>query len=279
MASDGWLHRDAGGRVLMRGVRNELAGLLLDPRHEPRPLLLGDGRIGIIWSAKSACTTVLLWYLWHRDLLQAARAYDIWPHRFRNEVLYSDEIYRGWADQADGDGWTWLRVIRDPYKRAVSSYRHALRHGYEDGNMSRRLQQPRDAGYSFDSFLDHLLTIDVATCNLHHRQQLHPAERLIAPSRVVNADKVDLMQSLMEIGAALAPPREPVEALHAAVAGIGGWHNTRPSPVDRDVSAVALTRSDAAGEWPDYACFLNNSTRAKIARIYALDLSRYAAFL
>ncbi len=241
--------------------------------------MLGEGKIGIVWSAKSACTTVLLWYLWHRDLLHAARAHHNWPHRFRNERLYSDEAYRTWAGQADGNGWTWLRVIRDPYRRAVSSYRHALRHGYEDGNMSRRLKRSRDAGYSFEEFLDHLLGIDITICNLHHRQQFHPVERLVTPSRVVNADKVDLVQSLVEIGAGLATPREPLEALHAAVATIGGWHNTRPSSVDRDVSAVALTQTDAAGEWPSYQCFLTKSTRAKVAKIYALDLSRYAAFL
>ena len=91
--------------------------------------MAGEDRI--IWSAKSACTTVLLWYLWHRNLLQAAQAYDSWPHQFRNKMLYADEAYRTWANQVDVESWTWLRVIRDPYNRAVSSYRHALANGYE----------------------------------------------------------------------------------------------------------------------------------------------------
>jgi len=33
------------------------------------------------------------------------------------------------------------------------------------------------------------------------------------------------------------------------------------------------------GAWPAYASFLNDTTREKIAKIYAVDLDRYAAFL
>lgn len=261
------------------GGSRDLASVLLNPRREPRPLLLWPAKIGVIWSAKSACTTVLLWYLWHRNLLQEAHAYSSWPHNFRNQRLYSDELYRTWASQVDVGSWTWLRVMRDPYKRAVSSYRHALINGYENGKMSRRLKRPPEAGYSFEEFLDYLLRINITSCNLHHKQQFHPLEELVAPSRVINADKVDLMQSLAEIDAGLETPREPVETLRAAVATITSWHNARPSTADRDVSAVSLTQSDATGEWPAYSCFLNKSTRAKIAKIYAVDLSRYAAFL
>jgi hypothetical protein len=263
----------------MDGSGRDLASLMLDPRREPRPLLLSPAKIGVIWSAKSACTSVLLWYLWHRNLLQVAQAYDSWPHQFRNRMLYADEAYRTCASQMDVGSWSWLRVIRDPYNRAVSSYRHALANGYESQKMSRRLKRLPEAGYSFEEFLDYLLRIDITICNLHHKQQCHPLEELVAPSRVINVDKVDLMQSLAEIDAGLATPQEPVEALHAAVAAINSWHHARSSSVDRDVSTVVLTQSDARGEWPPYSGFLNESTRAKIAKVYAVDISRYAAFL
>jgi hypothetical protein len=263
----------------MDGGGQDLASLMLEPRREPRPLLLWPEKIGVIWSAKSACTTVLLWYLWHRNLLQAAHAYNSWPHTFRNQMLYADETYRTWANQMDVGSWTWLRIIRDPYKRAVSSYRHALANGYESRKMSHRLKRLPEVGYSFEEFLDYLLRINITACNLHHKQQFHPLEELVAPSRIINVDKVDLMQSLAEIDVGLETPQEPVEALHAAVANINSWHKARPSSVDRDVSAVVLAQSDARGEWPAYSCFLNESTRAKIATVYAVDISRYAAFL
>ncbi|HKP25389.1 MAG TPA: sulfotransferase family 2 domain-containing protein [Dongiaceae bacterium] len=271
-----------GGRPDIRcgdAAGEDVATLLLEPRREPRPLLLGSAKLGIIWSAKSACTTVLLWYLWHRNLLQTARAYSSWPHNFRNRVLYADDEYRTWASQVEAGGWTWVRVMRDPYKRAISSYRHTLVNGYEDGKMSRRLKRPPEQGYSFEEFLDYLLRIDVTICNLHHKQQFHPLEELVTPSRVVNVNKEDLMQALAEIDLGLATPQEPREALLGAIAAIDGFHHARRSTIDRDVSAVPLTRQDGSGEWPAYSCFLNASTREKIARIYAVDISRYAAFL
>jgi hypothetical protein len=275
-------HRGDKPDIRPKGATGQdMATLLLEPRREPRPLLLGSARLGIIWSAKSACTTVLLWYLWHRNLLQAARAYGAWPHKFRNGVLYSDETYRMWASQAEAGGWTWLRVIRDPYKRTVSSYRHAVLNGYEDRKMARRLKRPipEGGGYSFEEFLDYLLRIDVSICNLHHKQQFHPLEERVTPRRIINVDRDDLMQALAAIDAELERPQEPVEALRAAVAEIGSAHHARYLSSGRDFSAVALTRQDAVGEWPAYACFLNDSTREKIAKIYAVDLGRYSAFL
>ena len=87
------------------------------------------------------------------------------------------------------------------------------------------------------------------------------------------------MQALAAIDAELEKPQEPVETLRAAVAEIGSTHHARQSSSGRDFSAVALTRQDAVGAWPAYACFLNDTTREKIAKIYAVDLDRYAAFL
>jgi hypothetical protein len=274
-------HRGDKPDIRPRGAAGQdMATLLLEQRCEPRPLLLGSARLGIIWSAKSACTTVLLWYLWHRNLLQTARAYSDWPHNFRNRVLYSDETYRMWASQVEAGGWTWLRVIRDPYKRVVSSYRHAVINGYEDRKMARRLKRPipEGGGYSFEEFLDYLLRIDVSMCNLHHRQQFHPLEERVAPSRIINVDRDDLMQALAAIDAELEARRAGWRRCSAAVAG----NRQRPSRTAASwsrLSAVALTRQDAVGEWPAYACFLNDSTREKIAKIYAVDLRRYSAFL
>src|SRR5262245_22586874 len=174
--------REPGG---MKESGGPLAALMLDPKREPRPLLFGPGQHGVIWSAKSACTTVLLWYLWQCDLLQAALFYNRWPHRFRNSVLLRSATYRTWASEVDVKSWSWLRVIRDPSKRAVSSYRHALKFGYANEAISESLRRPVDHrdGFSFELFLDHLAGINIATCNIHHRLQVHPIEERIAVTR------------------------------------------------------------------------------------------------
>jgi hypothetical protein len=255
------------------------ADLLLPPTSDPRPLLFGPGKLGIIWSAKSACTTVLLWYLWHCDLLRAARFYHSWPHQFRNRVLYQSKTYRAWAADVESDGWWWLRILRDPYKRAVSSYRHAVRNGYEDGKIARMLRIDPAQGYSFEQFLDYLQQIDVAACNLHHRVQLHPVEHLISPRKVINIDRQDLMACLGEIDSILPPPKEPVSTLLGAIADIAESHFVRASGTDVDHASTSFRKEDTWSEWPAYRCFLNASTRRKIESIYATDFDRYAAYL
>lgn len=262
----------------MDGGHGGLAELLLEPAREPRPLLFGPGKLGIIWSAKSACTAVLFWYLWHCDLLQAARFHSAWPHQFRNRVLYSSDTYRLWAGQAEAGGWSWLHIVRDPFKRAVSSYRHALRYGYEDGKMARILERPvdREHGFSFELFLDYLLKIDIATCNLHHRIQCHPIEALVAPVEIVNIDKQDLMARLGQIDATLDPPPQPADALSRAIAEIADMHHGRKAVTGGDHAATSFTREAAWAEWPQHESFLNNSTRQKIASAYAADFTRYA---
>ena len=261
--------------------RAPLAELLLKLERDPRPLLFGPGRLGIIWSPKSACTTVLLWYLWHCDLLQAALSHSSWPHAFRKRVLYGSDIYQAWTAEVSASGWSWLRVIRDPFVRAVSSYRHALRHGYEDRKMARVLRRPVDSqvGYSFEQFLDYLLRIDITTCNVHHRQQVHPVEALIAPTQTINIEKQDLMACLGKIDEFLPPPQQPAAALEAAIAGIAASHHARETALGGDHAAAPFATAQAWGEWPPHRHFLDPSTRGKIATIYAADFARYADYL
>jgi hypothetical protein len=168
-------------------------------------------------------------------------------------------------------------VVRDPFKRAVSSYRHALRHGYEDAKMTRVLARrvDRNDGYAFELFLDYLLRIDISTCNLHHRQQWHPIEALVTPSEVLNVDKLDMMEQLRRIDATLEAPKESVEALQRAIAEIAPYHHARASPLTGDQVATAFAARDAWEAWPPYGAFLNQTTRAKVATVYATDLARY----
>ena len=273
------MHRALTASTGADSGRPTLADLLLPPARDPRPLLFGPGKLGIIWSAKSACTTVLLWHLWHCDLLQEALSYHGWPHQFRSHLLHKSKMYRAWAkDVGRSGGWQWLRILRDPYRRAVSSYRHALRKSYEGAGIAQVLRIDCEKGYSFEQFLDYLQQIDIAKCNIHHRAQFHPVEELVTPSKVINVDKQDLMAFLNAIDATLAPPRTPVSALLDAIAVIAARHHVHESATDQDQASTRFKAEDALSEWPSYQCFLNDSTRKKIASIYATDFTRYAEY-
>jgi hypothetical protein len=177
----------------------------------------------------------------------------------------------------------WLRIIRDPYNRAVSSYRHALGRGYEDEKIQETVGiSVAERGLSFNEFLDYLSRIDITTCDNHHMQQWHPLEEYVALTKVINLDKDSLLPALdafaTDIG--LPPMKEEMRAIMLA-----DWehesrrHHKASQVPDTGVADIRFSREQTSGSWPDYAAFLTKETRDKIEHIYAKDFAAYGAFL
>ena len=269
-------------RGLVRGICSRLFPQTLFAsrthlKYSPAPLLFPPGSIGLIWSAKSACTTSILWYFAVAGLLKEALAYDPWPHRYRMEVLPTLDYYRTWLVNTDPRKLAWLRVIRDPYKRAVSIFRQVLRY-FHNNNSFRQdlgLDLSQDS-LSFDSFLSKLETVDITACDIHLRQQHHPLERSIRPARTINADREPLLDALLDF----ATPTQDVRLdLDAEISRISSFHHARRGLNHGDVSKTPFKMPFMSQDWPEYESFLNDSTRRKIERIYAADFSAYSEFL
>lgn len=203
--------------------------------------------------------------------------FSAWPHEYRLSVLPTLPLYQEWIADCDPNSIRWIRVIRDPYKRAVSSYRHALSFGYENAGIEHALGlKVEERGLSFDEFLDYLSLIDVSSCDEHHRQQVNPLERWVRLDRVINADRGPLLEFLYGI----AEPRLEVRTrLSDEIAKVAGHHHSRRTDKYLDFAEVVLPPPSPQAEWPDYEAFLNAGTRRKIEQIYAKDFEVYAAFL
>ncbi len=244
---------------------------------QPWLLIYPPGGIGLIWSPKSACTTALLWYLANAGFIEDAAAYDPWPHNYRMNVLPELDVYKQWRTECDLDKLKWIRVMRDPSFRAVSSYRHALQYGFENTSIQEVLGLSVDGrGFSFSEFLDYLDKIDIATCNPHHAQQWHAAEARLAMTRVVNVDKEPLLEVLCDFS---DPGEQARKVLSAEVARIADLHHAHRVPSESDCSAIIFQASETTGDWPDYEAFLNHNTRNRIERIYRKDFEAYSLYI
>jgi hypothetical protein len=270
-----WPARDVG-----RKRKSPLKKLLL---HEPRPLIHIPEGFGVFWSAKSASKAITYWFLSRQDLIEQAGNFPGRPHRFRSEVARKMPHHNEWLAACDPLAMDWLRIIRNPYRRAVSSYRHALGHDYEDERLHQVMGiSLADRGLAFDEFLDYLLMIDIAACNKHHAQQWHPLEAHVALRRVINLDKEDLLEGLETfekvIGAKPLSPDAKRRMLEELARDSARY--TKPLSCDPGVHvATRFTRAQALGSWPNYDAFLTSDTRRKIEQIYAKDFQAYAAFL
>jgi hypothetical protein len=243
------------------------------------PLIHPRARVIIIWSAKSACTQTLIWFFHHLGHLRSARDFHIWPHDYRDYVYYYSELYRD-AYRLDFSTFKVIRVVRDPYERAVSSFRHMLAQGFGSDTITKRLRYRNigKTGLSFAAFLDCLENSDLTNCNPHYRIQRHPIEDVLPIHYLINVSNEDLFKRLNDIEPEIGlPPSDMAEIAKDWLAELH-WHK-RPEQIMNDGSDFytrALTVEQArAGPWPLYEAFLTPEARERISRYYAIDLKTY----
>lgn len=138
---------------------------------EPRPLIMSNSKTVISWSPKSGCSHVVVWFFLREGLLRAANYYHGWPHNYRSEVYYKSQFYKNAAEElkeSKGEGYTLIKVTRDPAKRLVSIFRHVCRHKFMHDEFSRKLK--------LDAMRDGVSLMDL-------RKYLE-GENLVAPTRV-----------------------------------------------------------------------------------------------
>jgi hypothetical protein len=223
---------------------------------------------------------VTWWFLARLGLLDGARQLAPNPHHYRLDVLLKDPDYRNSVATCDPTELSWLRILRDPYNRSVSSYRHVLRHGFDDVEIEQKINVTiTDSGLSFAEFLAFLESIDIAKCNVHYRQQWHPLEEHVAIRRLVNIDQENLLEGLdaFESDLGLAPllPDTRASLLAALNTESVRHHTSRETGVGNHF-AIRMTRDEANGHWPTYDAFLSGDARRALERIYARDFAAYA---
>jgi len=244
--------------------------------------LLGES-YGIIWSAKSASTGVHIWHFAEQGLLEEATACDRNPHTYRERILERSSAYRRrkrnllWTPRA------WVRVIRDPYRRTVSSFRHALRYDYIWKRIGKILGRNVDAtnGFSFDEFLGflELSNIESPSCNEHFRAQNQFIEKAVPLPFVLNADVTDVFEGLDGFAARHNLSVGDVNLRKEAFSRLGTHHFSILIPVEHDSSKTSFNAEDSVGKWPDYPSFLDQASRHRIEKIYQRDFEAYSAFL
>jgi hypothetical protein len=239
------------------------------------PLIHPRHRFVVLFSAKSACSSVVIWYLHAMGLAEAARSYSDWPHDFRTDRLYRRQ------DDADARAALLpgqvkvLRVVRDPLERAASSFRHALATGYAREAIQRALGVDTDVdGLSFERFVDFLEREDLQRCDPHHGVQCHPVERLRRPDMVIDVSRDNLFAGLNAFERLVGMPETDFAALRW-IHELQARREVAAGEVAGDPYRLVLTRQQALrGPWP--AGLLTAEARTRLEKLYAEDLRLYS---
>lgn len=246
---------------------------------QPRVLLDPDKRMMVVWSPKSACTTVFVWFANVIGKVHELKGHK-WPHEYRREVYYKSDLHLRGLEHPLRD-YRMVRIIRDPYSRAASIYRHALKTRLdEEGLKAASPPLDRRTGFSFLQFLDYVESLKLDSANVHIRPQFHPVEAELRPEFVINISRQDLFAELHGVEEAFGLPRtdfRSLEWLHREAD-----RKAKPGAFDgEEADAVPFDTSAARGlkPWPTYEQLLTPRARARIEKLYARDFEAYAAHL
>jgi Sulfotransferase family len=242
----------------------------------PPPIVDARNKLVLLWSAKSGCTFAVKWLFSHMGLLEEALAYHAWVHKYRVEKLYSSDRHEAaiQAFCASPDTFRVVKVVRDPFKRAVSSYVHAATCGYEDDQIATFLGRPVDkmAGFSFREFVQYLGSTNLNTCDIHHRLQTRMLERhyTFGSSSLINLDHS--MQALPMLEQYLCLPQTDPNRYRDS------HHHTRASTaIDTgfvgDIRFETLCHSKRT--MPEYSRFYDAALEREVLNLYAEDFLRY----
>src|SRR5262249_9156599 len=127
---------------------------------------------------------------------------------YRIEVYYNSALYRRGYERNDLSEFSLLRIVRDPFERAVSSFRHVQRGKLAARDLARKLRRRdiAETGLSFSEFLDFLERCDLRTCAPHFARQKHPIEELLPTRYRTNASSEDLLARLNAVEAETGLP-------------------------------------------------------------------------
>jgi hypothetical protein len=244
----------------------------------PPPLVDRERGLIVLWSPKSACTAAYVWFASVCGFLDEVRECES-PHHHRMNVFRRSRRY---LDSIAGDtsGFHVVRIIRDPYARAVSIFREALVGSYADRDAALA-GLDFDAGVSFQMFLLMVERLDLGNVDTHYRPQLHPFEHERQPDTVINISKSDLFAQLNTLERRLGWPVTRFPSLR--------WFHelerarrTPPHPLSgAPLYGTPIVRADPATRtpFPEYEALLTPDARRRIALIYRVDFESYRDFL
>jgi len=240
------------------------------PNH---PLFLESDDLAILWSAKSGCTFIVKWFLLQRGELEQAIAFSDWIHDYRTKVYRRSDAYNAGVHRAEFGKFRYLKLVRNPFSRAVSSYLHMVRtvgdsnfHAPFNAFLGRDIES--EHGVSFSEFCDFLLAIDISNADIHYRQQAHrlEVEGLIDLDHIVHLEA--LHAELTPIVSRYGLTSASIDELSAS------HHNTRREKIRHFVGSKPFLRLEN-DTYPDYVSFYNEDLKRKIMHIYAEDFERY----
>ncbi|WP_176345120.1 sulfotransferase family 2 domain-containing protein [Priestia aryabhattai] len=240
--------------------------LIADLTTHTLPLYEKDFPLIFFWSPKSGCTSLIKWFFFQVGVLQKAMDYNPWVHFYRMEVYEnSDDHIIEIRKQLSNEKKDVYKLVRNPYKRAVSSFLATL------GNESimNQVAPNKNGGLSFKEFLYHVKNIGVSKdlINNHIAQQYIEGEELLIENYVKLEDFSDSMRNIESKYKLL---NSPILSLTRSSHHVSHRMQNKGGFAD-----IKMTIEVFNNPMPTYESFYDDETKNLVENLFAKDFEKY----
>ncbi|MDQ0269722.1 sulfotransferase family 2 domain-containing protein [Cytobacillus purgationiresistens] len=246
---------------------NKIAAMttILNPSYIP--LHNHDFPLILLWSPKSACTTMNRWFFYQIGLLQdVATESGGEVHSYRDYVYRKDPEYTEALklDLLQGKKDI-IKVVRNPYKRAVSSYLHTLAAPWLIHYFNRKIEE----GLSFKQFLIELKEMgpQFMTIDRHIGQQYITGEELFN-IQYIKID--DLNNQIRRVEKEYGLLKSPLYRLSGS-----SHHFSKKMKREGNYADQILNIDAFSNLLPKMNSFYNAETKKLVEDLYATDFLLY----
>jgi Sulfotransferase family len=230
----------------------------------PLPLFHKDFPIIFFWNPKCGCTSLIKWFYYQLGILEEANKYSQWIHTYRENVyeLQPNHILSLRNELLNLKKDTY-KVIRNPYKRAVSSYIAALVMPEVMLQIAPYVKQ----GLSFRQFLYRLKEIGVKreVINSHVAQQYVDGEELFIQNYIELENLNIELKNIEKKYNLMRSPLSEITQSHHHVA-----HKMNQN-VKESVADINFFSDINSNKLPRYQNFYDAETKKLVFEIYEQD--------
>jgi Sulfotransferase family len=230
----------------------------------PLPLFNKEFPIIFFWNPKCGCTTLVKWFYFQIGILEQANQYSEWIHTFREKVYEQQpNLKLNLKNELLNLKKDTYKVIRNPYKRAVSSYIAAL----AMPEVMIQIAPDVKEGFSFRQFLYRLVEIGVKreVINSHVAQQYVDGEELFVQN-YINLE--NLNSELRKIERKYKLLQSPLDVLTQSQHHVAQKMNTTVKESVTDVNLYSFIRNSTL---PPYQNFYDAETKRIVFELYEQD--------
>ncbi|MEM8551580.1 MAG: hypothetical protein AAGF45_04315 [Pseudomonadota bacterium] len=276
--------------IVLRAPFRKLLSLRKPPRclRTRTPLYHPDFPLVLFWSEKAGCTLVVKWFFAQVGLLAQAQAYGRWIHRYELEVYKARSGYRHdlWAALRSGSH-TGVKVVRDPWRRAVSAFLILAERGAVNGRnhwvkthwnqVDAWLADRGEDPLRGISFMEHLTMVAAAEAGQSRPVNLHMSPQFVDGEERFVGQRVPIETFRKFCDSLPCEVARPVD--WDALERSGHHHFTDeavtealgPQPEEAKITRGAF----ADGRFPDPQVFVNERSSPAIRAAYAADFNAY----